>query len=73
MGQISVCKIIRIFNCCEVQIENYVMRVTVRHPKACRVMSFVMPKVIPSGGIFNLLQTTIIVIFLAYSFFDDCI
>ena len=32
------CNIIRIFNGCEVRIENSVMRVTVRHHKACTAM-----------------------------------
>ena len=47
-----VCKNIRIFNGCEVQIENSVMRVTVWHHKAYRC--------IPRDEIFNLHQTTII-------------
>ena len=41
---------IRIFNGCEVLIENSVTRVTVRHHEACRVM----PNSYPSDGIFNL-------------------
>ena len=44
---------IRIFNGCEVLIENSVTKVTVRHYEACRVM----PK---SDGIFNLHRRTII-------------
>ena len=46
---------IRIFNGCEVLTENSVMRVTVRHHKACRVM----PNSYPSNGIFNLHLTII--------------
>ena len=46
---------IRIFNGCEVQIENSVTRVTVRHHEACRVM----PNSYPSDGIFNLHWRTI--------------
>ena len=45
----------RIFNSCEVQIENSVTRVTVRHLEACRVM----PNSYPSDGIFNLHRKTI--------------
>ena len=44
------CTIIRILNSCEVLIENFVMRVTVRHHEACRVML----NSYPSDGIFNL-------------------
>ena len=47
--------IIRIFNGCELLIENSVTPVTVQHRKACRVM----PNVILSDGTFNLHQTTI--------------
>ena len=43
---------IRIFNGCEVLIENSVTRVTVRHHEACRVM----PNSYPSNGVFNLLS-----------------
>ena len=31
-------QLITIFNGCEVQIDNFVARVTVRHHKACRVI-----------------------------------
>ena len=48
-------KIIRIFNGCEVLIENSVTRVTVRHHEACQVM----PNSYPSDGIFNLHRRTI--------------
>ena len=34
------CKTIRIFNGCEVLIENSVRRVTIRHHEACRVTDF---------------------------------
>ena len=47
---------IRIFNGCEVLIENSVTRITVRHQGACRVM----PNSYPSDGIFNLHRRTII-------------
>ena len=43
-------KNIRVFNDCEVLIENSVTRVTVRLHEACRVI----PKSYPSDGIFNL-------------------
>ena len=46
---------IRIFNCCELLIENSVTRVTVWHHEACRVM----PNTFPSDGIFNLHRRTI--------------
>ena len=46
---------IRIFNGCEVLIENSVTRVTVRHPEACPVM----PNSYPSDGNFNLHRGTI--------------
>ena len=48
-------KNIRIFNGCEVLIENSVTRVTVRHHEACRVM----PNRYPSDGTFNLHRRTI--------------
>ena len=41
---------IRIFNGCEVLIENSVTRVTFRHHEACQVM----PNSYPSDGILNL-------------------
>ena len=44
---------IKIFNGCEMRIENSVTRVTVQHHEACQT-------VIPSDGIFHLHQTTII-------------
>ena len=47
--------IIRIFNGCEVLIENSVTRVTVRHHEACRVM----PNSYSSDGIFSLYGRTI--------------
>ena len=47
--------VIRIFNGCEVLIENSVTKVTVRHHKSCRVM----PNCYPSDGIFNLHRRTI--------------
>ena len=50
-----VCKNIRIFNGCEVLIENSVTRVTFRHHDVCRVM----PNSYPNDGIFNLHQRTI--------------
>ena len=50
-----VCKNIRIFKGCEVQIENSVTRVTVRQHKACRVM----PNSYPSDEIFNSHRRTI--------------
>ena len=46
---------IRIFNGCEVLIENSVTRVTVRHHEACRVMRNSYPR----DGIFNLHRRTI--------------
>ena len=46
---------IRIFNVCEVLIENSVTRVTIRHHEACRVM----PNSYPSDGIFNSHRRTI--------------
>ena len=46
---------IRIFNGCEMLIENSVTRVTVWNQEACRVM----PKSYPSEGIFNLHRRTI--------------
>ena len=50
-------EIIRLFNGCEVLIENSVMRVyvTVRHHEACRVM----PNSNPSDRMFNLHRRTI--------------
>ena len=48
-------KNIRIFNGCEVLIENSVTRVTVRHHEAC----LVMPNSYPSDGVFNLHRRTI--------------
>ena len=48
-------QIIRIFNGCEVLIENSVMTVTVWHHKACRVM----PNSYLNDGIFNLHRRTI--------------
>ena len=46
---------IRIFNGCEVLIENSVTRVTVRHHEACRVM----PNSYTSDGIFSLHRRSI--------------
>ena len=67
--KLIVC-IVRIFNGCEVLIENYAMRVTVRHHKACRVM----PNSYPSDRIFNLHRRTIMdSFFFAISSFDNCI
>ena len=37
-GWIRVCKIIRIYNGCEMRTENSVTKVTVRHRETCRVM-----------------------------------
>ena len=48
-------QIIRIFNVCEVLVEYSVMRVTVRHHEACRVM----PNSYPSDGICILHRRTI--------------
>ena len=60
---------IRIFNGCEVPIENSVTRVTVRHHEACRVML----KSYPRDGIFNLHRRIIIDSFSCISSFDNCI
>ena len=51
-GVVDLVGEIRIFNGCELQIENPVTRVTVRHHERCRT-------VIPSDGIFSTHQTTI--------------
>ena len=62
---------IRIFNGCEVLIENSVTRVTFRHHEACQVM----PNSYPSDGILNLHLRTIMdsLFFFAYFSFDNCI
>ena len=58
---------IRIFNGCEVLIENSITRVTVPHHEPCRVM----PNSYPSDGICN--EEPLWILFLAYSSFDNCI
>ena len=54
---------IRIFHGCELLTEISVMRVTVQHHKACRVM----PNNYPNDGIFNLHQRTIMDSFFLHS------
>ena len=54
---------IRIFNGCEVLIENSVTRMTVRHHEACRVM----PNSYPSDGIFSLHLTAIMDLFFLHT------
>ena len=55
-------RIIRIFNGCEVRIENSVTRTTVRHYEAHRVTESSIRT-----------EKPLLIIFLAYSSFDDCI
>ena len=55
----------RMFNGCEVRIENSVTRVTVRLHEACRVMRMTE---------FSLsTEQQLQILFLAYSSFDNCI
>ena len=59
-----IAQTIRIFNGCEVLIENSVTRVIVRQHEACRVM----PNSYPSDGIFSLHRRTIVASFSCINF-----
>ena len=65
----SICNNIRIFNGCEVLIENSVTRVTVRHPEACRVV----PNSYRMTEFSVCTEEPLWILFLAYSSFDNCI